>query len=330
MLKLGTIGTNWITEQFVDAAVKSKYFELSDVYSRTIDHAETFIKKTGQNNVKISTDLTDFFNRDFDVVYIASPNSLHFEQAKMAIKSNKHVIVEKPSFSNTKEFAAIKQELNRSNVYLFEAARHIYEPGFKRIESYVNENAADVTGATINYMKYSSRYDNVLNGEEPNVFSPKFSGGALYDLGVYPVYAAAELFGAPNIAVYNPEMIVTGVDGSGVANLKYDKFDVNLIFGKTKNSVLPSEIYLGKDTLVIRDNIGTIKEAGVIRETGDEMFDFEVNDNPMVSEAETFGRIIEEKNDAEYTRLLNLAEVVNEILFKLRDNAGIKFAADDK
>ncbi len=64
-------------------------------------------------------------------------------------------------------------------------------------------------------MKYSSRYDQVLDGEEPNIFSTHFSGGALMDLGVYLVYAAVAWFGMPKEVHYFPRKISTGVDGLG-------------------------------------------------------------------------------------------------------------------
>lgn len=49
-------------------------------------------------------------------------------------------------------------------------------------------------GADFNYAKYSSKMPDLLAGQTPNVFSDRFAGGALMDLGIYPLYAAVRLF----------------------------------------------------------------------------------------------------------------------------------------
>lgn len=328
MRNLGIIGTNWITQQFVDAAKESKTFELKHVYSRTEEKAQKFAEEAGYVDANLSTDIDKFFSsEDFDTVYVASPNSLHFEYVKKAIEKGKNIIVEKPSFSNRKEFLEIESMLKSSDVFLFEAARHIHEDGFNKIKNYVEDNKEKLSGASLSYMKYSSRYDLVLEGQEPNIFSLDFSAGALYDLGVYTIYDAIVWFGMPNEAHYEPEIIATGADGSGVVTLKYDKFDVNILFGKTKNSYIKSEIYFGKNTLQL-DNAGTIEEINIFEEDTKKPVDIKIQDNPMVEEAKSFYNIMENNDREEYTKLLGYAKNVNEVLNRLREDAGIVFAAD--
>ena len=98
MINLGIIGTNWITDQFVQAAHETGKYRLAAVYSRRLDTAQKFGEKYG--DVEYATDLDTFFGLEHvNTVYIASPNSLHFEQAKQGILAGKNVIVEKPAFS---------------------------------------------------------------------------------------------------------------------------------------------------------------------------------------------------------------------------------------
>ncbi len=81
MINLGIIGTNWITDQFVQAAHETGKYRLAAVYSRRLDTAQKFGEKYG--DVEYATDLDTFFGLEHvNTVYIASPNSLHFEQAK--------------------------------------------------------------------------------------------------------------------------------------------------------------------------------------------------------------------------------------------------------
>ena len=61
------------------------------------------------------------------MVYIASPNSLHFAQAKLAILAKKHVIIEKPAVTTPSEWKELIKLANEHQVYLFEAARNYQE-----------------------------------------------------------------------------------------------------------------------------------------------------------------------------------------------------------
>lgn len=328
MISLGIIGTNWITEQFVKATDETKSFSLTHVYSRTEEKAASFIDDLGKKDITISTDLKEFFKENFDTVYIASPNALHFEQAKLAIENGKNVIVEKPSTSTIEEFAVLNKLAHEQNVYLFEAARHIHEPIFKKIEAIVNKHRSELSGATFSYMKYSSRYDAYKAGKNPNVFTTKFSGGALYDLGVYTVYDAIVLFGQPEQVCYDAEILASGIDGSGSLSLKYPNFDVNIIIGKTKNSYMSSEIYFGRDTLLL-DNGGDIHHLDWADDNKN-VTDVPTSkgENPMDSEAVEFARIMNDKDQATYDKLLKYAQMVNRVLEQARTSAGLVFEAD--
>ncbi|APX72141.1 Gfo/Idh/MocA family oxidoreductase [Companilactobacillus allii] len=329
MRNLGIIGTNWITQQFIEAAEETKSFKLTQVYSRTEEKAQAFVEKLGKSNINLSDSLESFFaSDDFDTVYIASPNALHFGQARLAIENGKNVIVEKPSTSNVREFAILDTLAHAKGVYLFEAARQIHEPIFKKAQEFVKDNQDELSGATLSYIKYSSRYDDFLAGNLPNIFNPKFSGGALYDLGVYTVYDAVVLFGAPNSVDYEAEILNSGIDGSGSLTLKYDKFDVNILIGKTKNSYMPSEIYFGKKTLLL-DSAGDINR---LTEANEEKKLTELpttkSDNPMDSEAIEFARIMNEKDTTSYEKLFDYARKVNRVLEQARTSAGLVFEAD--
>ncbi len=303
MLKFGIIGTNWITQQFVDAAVESGEWQLTTVYSRHADTAQAFADKN--HAAETFTDLDEFFSQgSFDTVYIASPNSLHFAQAKQAIAYGKHVIVEKPAVTNQREFEQLDAVLAaHPDVRLFEAARQIHEVNFKRVKEQISKLAV-VQGATLTYMKYSSRYDAVLAGEEPNIFSLNYAGGALQDLGVYLAYDAVGWFGMPEEVAYYPTLTRTGVDGKGVAILRYADFTVTLNVGKTSNSFLPSEINGARDAIVMdnpaelgqvtyQDNDGNAHNIGVTPD-----------DNPMLAEARDFAAVINAQQNIKQTTWL--------------------------
>ncbi|MFC6201159.1 Gfo/Idh/MocA family protein [Lactiplantibacillus nangangensis] len=326
MLKLGIIGTNWITQQFIDAAHESGEWQLTTVYSRHLARAREFA--TLNHATETFDDLDQFYSQgSFDAVYIASPNSLHFEQAKLALAHEKHVIVEKPAVANQAEFEQLDECLRQHpDCLLFEAARQIHEVNFKRIQAQLAKMPR-IQGATLTYMKYSSRYDAVLAGEEPNIFSLKFAGGALQDLGVYLAYDAVGWFGMPDEVAYYPTLIRTKVDGKGVAVLRYPSFTVTLNVGKTSNSFLPSEINGLRDTIVMdnaaelgqvsyHDDQGTVQSIGV-----------KPDKNPMLAEARDFAAVINDPagHRSEYQSWRQLSRNVNKLLFNLRQSGHIYF-----
>lgn len=114
MLKLGIIGTGWISGSFVEAAHLTKKYSLEAVYSRNLESAVSFTEDF--DDIELYDDLDDFFKHDLDIIYIASPNAIHFEQAKAAILAGNNIIVEKPAFSNPQELAEIIKLADENDV----------------------------------------------------------------------------------------------------------------------------------------------------------------------------------------------------------------------
>lgn len=329
MIKLGIIGTGWISKNFVSAAIDTKKYKLCAVYSREVGRAEGFASNFGGANC--FDDLDDFINSDIEAVYIASPNSLHYEHALRCIKAKKHVIVEKPAFSTIEEMSHIVDLSQEMNVLVLEAARHIYEKNFQIAKKRIAQ--MDVQGAFLTYMKYSSRYDQVLEGREPNIFSPKFSGGSLADLGIYLIYAAVEWFGLPKQKSYYARKTPTGVDGRGIIIFNYDHFDVVMQTGKMANSFLGCEIQSCDETLML-DSVGEIRSIVSFDRKNDAKKELAEppDENGMKYEADVFADLITNMDDAicrrRYLEIVQLQVDVNRILVELRKDAEIFFDAD--
>ena len=89
----------------------------------------------------------------------------------------------------------------------------------------------------------------LLAGQTPNVFSDRFAGGALMDLGIYPLYAAVRLFGKAQDATYQAQQLDNSIDLNGDGILFYPDFQVHIKAGKNITSNLPCEIYTTDGTL---------------------------------------------------------------------------------
>lgn len=327
MIKLGTIGTNWITQRMVEAATATGEYELAAVYSRHEATGQAFAKQNHCASVYCS--LADFMqSNQFDTAYIASPNVFHFEQVLLAIQHDKNVIVEKPALMNPRQMQRVLDELQlHPKVRLFEAARNVHMPAFKAVQTAVAQ-AEHLAGADFVFSQYSSRYDLVLAGETPNVFNFQFAGGALADLGIYPLYDAIALFGLPLKQIYYPTMIATGADGKGTAILQYPDYDITLNFSKISSSQHTSEIYAGRQIISI-DNGGEFTEAKLFTPNETTVLSPKYVENPMIPEMTDFAKVLNHPDDAEmqaqYHSWLQLMQHVNETLNNLAVSAGIHY-----
>ncbi|MFJ5716162.1 Gfo/Idh/MocA family protein [Neobacillus sp. NPDC093127] len=327
MLNFATVGTSWITESFIEAAIASKQLQLTGVYSRTEEKAKR--NANTYNAPYFWTDLEKMAKSpEFEAVYIASPNSVHFEQALTFLKNKKHVICEKTIFSNTAELAIAYQTAEENGVYLFEAIRNIHTPNFNILKEKLHL-AGKLRSTMLPYIQYSSRYDLFLQGEEPNIFSAKYSGGALVDLGVYPLYLAVGLFGEPKKVTYHPVMLTSGVDGSGTLVLEYEEFVCTILCSKIAHSELLCEIHGEAGTFVLED-AAPISEIKFIDSHTKEsqILSVEQEEQDMVYECINFAKIIETKNDQEYQRFTNWSKIVLRITEEARKQNDIIFASD--
>ncbi|EOA90337.1 hypothetical protein ACJQWK_07340 [Exserohilum turcicum] len=331
MINLGIIGTNWITHSFVEAAHATGKYTLTAVYSRKEETAKEFASKYAGNQITTFTLLDALANSDkIDTIYIASPNILHYEQAKLFLGAGKNVILEKPSCSTVGELDDLFALAKEKNVILVEAFRHIQEANFKLLKHKMAD-LGPLYGASITFAQYSSRYEKVLQGEVPNIFNLEMGGGALVDLGVYCVAAAVDLFGAPIDSHYWPVKIATGADGGGRLILTYPTFTVHLCHSKIYNSDAPSEIYGENGTLIV-PSITDIDKVTLWDPRNKTRQDVPGVKAPeklnLIDEAREFARCIEEKDTAALARLEKHSRDTLAVMQKVRHDNGLVFPGD--
>ncbi|WP_026573161.1 Gfo/Idh/MocA family protein [Bacillus sp. UNC438CL73TsuS30] len=324
MLNLGTVGTGWITAKFIEAAKHSGKLNLTAVYSRTVEKAKQLSDTYDAPN--FYTDLNEMASSTLiDAVYIASPNSVHFEQALLFLKNKKHVICEKPIFSTTAELEEAYRTAEENGVFLFEAIRNIHTPNFAILKENIHL-AGKLRSTILPYIQYSSRYDLFLQGEVPNIFSAEYSGGALVDLGVYPLYLAVSLFGKPEKVAYQPVLLHSGVDGSGTLVLTYDGFVCTILCSKISHSEIPCEIHGEKGTFVLED-AAPISEIKFLdsHTKKSQILSVEQYDKDMVYECINLTEIIETNNHEKYEELKNWSQIVLEVTEEARRQNQIIF-----
>ncbi|WP_449539788.1 Gfo/Idh/MocA family protein [Ferdinandcohnia sp. Marseille-Q9671] len=260
MIRFGIIGTNWITDAFLEAAQALDDFQLTAVYSRTDDRAKEFAEK--YKATYTFTSLEEMAKSDvIDAVYIASPTSFHASQAIILLKHGKHVLCEKPIASNTKEITEMIHTAKLNNVLLMEALKSGFLPSYKSIREHLHK-IGPVRRYFASFCQYSSRYDAYKKGTILNAFNPVFSNGSLMDIGVYCIYPMVQLFGKPESIKASGLMLDSGVDGEGSILAHYKDMEGMVMFSKITNSYIPSEIQ-GENGSILIDKISSPEKVEI-------------------------------------------------------------------
>jgi len=326
MVNFATIGTSWITEEFITTAQTFSDFHLHAVYSRDAEKGENFRKK---HNADLAyTNLDEMLSDSgIDAVYIASPNSFHCSQAIKAMNAGKHVFCEKPIASNSKELEKMYECADENGVLLTEAFKSILMPGFIACKESLPKIGV-IRNVFIGFSKYSSRYDAHKRGENVNTFKAEFSNGAVMDLGVYCLWPVIDMFGEPKEVKALAVKVPGGVDGVGTLIMLYDTFTVTLNYSKVGNSFLPSEIQ-GEDATICVDKFN-IPEKVEIRYRNGETESVPVNQriDSMCYEIEDFLNNVKEKRLESAVNTRAKSRAVMKILDEVRRQTEIVYPAD--
>lgn len=325
MIRFGMIGTGKIAEKFWQANRYGKDFELTAVYSRTLERARQFGFQKGQ--LQYFDDLEAFANSDcIDAVYVASPNCCHYEQVMTLLKAGKHVLCEKPMASNLEQAQEMFAEAEKQNLILLEGMRSIYAPSFQKMIPYM-ETLGTIRRATLQYCQYSSRYDNYKRGIVENAFKPELSNGALMDIGVYVVSCMIRLFGAPKSIKASGVKLHNGVDGAGTILMEYPDMIGEAIYSKITDSAMPSQIQ-GEDTSMLIQEIENVKDLRIVRKGVVQSIHFEQSDNILNYETQEFIKMIKTGMGWEKSKEITLETM--KVLDEARKQLHIVFPADKK
>ncbi len=322
-MRIGTIGTGAIVADMVTNMQRTENCIVEAVYSRKEETARDFAGKFGIT--KTYTDLNEMFQDDaIDCIYVASPNSLHYEQAKMALQYGKHVLLEKPFTVKLSEALELVVLAKEKHLMLFEAITLVHHPNFARIKEYLSL-IGNLQMITATFCQYSRKYDAFLNGELPNVFNPSFAGGSLMDINFYNLYFVNELLGKPEHLHYYASKAENGIDTHGILIMQYpDNVVCECTGSKAAAAANGIQIIGEKGYMTVGPMASFLQEVRVVRKGEPDIF-HHVEENAWFHEVQSIMKYMNDENyDYCYSRLEKTLEVV-EILEKARKSAGMSF-----
>lgn len=329
MLKFATIGTSWITDEYIHGAKDSGLWELSAVYSRDLPRGQAYAKKHGAK--LIFTDVEALADCDqVDAVYVASPNALHYQHCKILLSHGKHVICEKPLCAQADKVWELMELAAEKRVIFMEAIMFLHQPQLKLLEDALKRIGA-ISMVKLDFCQRSSKLDRYLAGELPNIFNPELETGALMDLGVYCVYPALHLFGRPESFQISINSMESGADGSGVVIMRYPDKLAALTYSKLGQTGTGSD-FQGTEGTVAVESISQLRGITLRYKDGTEeaIFGSDEKYKLMGWEAKSFYRFITEPEESrrDYAHCTEMSIAVSEIMEEARRQAGILFSSD--
>ncbi len=231
--KWGVLGLGKIAHKFVQDLQTVENAELYAVGSRTQNKADEFAKEYKATKAYGSYEEL-IQDSDIDVVYIATPHMFHKTYTVAVLKSGKAVLCEKAFAMNQNEVEEMIRTAQNSQVFLMEALWTNFMPTIKTLKGFQEKN----TYGNIKNIQAEFCFQAPFDAEK-RLFNPKLGGGALLDIGIYPVYLALKLLGKPNHISAESKLSSTGVDLETKMIFEYNnniKADLFCSFDQTREN----------------------------------------------------------------------------------------------
>jgi predicted dehydrogenase len=214
-LQWGILATGWIAELFVKDLLLTGH-DVAAVGSRSQQGADRFARQFGIARAHGSYAAL-VADPGVDIIYIATPHPHHALAAKMALKAGKHILVEKPFTLNAAEAAEIVDLAAASGLVVLEAMWTRFLPHMHRIRAIIAEGViGDVRSITADHrQKLPDDPGHRLNALE-------LGGGALLDLGIYPISFTWDILGKPAQILAAATFRNTGADAQVATIFHYD------------------------------------------------------------------------------------------------------------
>jgi predicted dehydrogenase len=220
----GIIGLGNIAETFAGDLELLPNANLYAVASRSQQKADLFAKKHGATHAYgCYEDIVN--NKNIDIIYIATPHSLHFENTAMCLTNRIPVLCEKPLAINSAEVKRMITLSKANGTFLMEAMWTMFLPSIEKTLELVNEKA--IGNIKIVRADFGIRAKKDVNNR---LYNNALGGGSLLDVGIYPVFLSLLLLGMPSFIKAAAHIGPTNVDESCGITMKYDNGQIASLF----------------------------------------------------------------------------------------------------
>ncbi len=215
-IKWGILGPGNIAADFVSDFQFVSNGQVHAVASRSSAKAQAFAERFQIPHVCDSYEAL-VSHPEIDAIYVATPHNFHFEQSSLAMNQGKAVLCEKPVTTQLADFLALQQLAREKNVLLMEGMWTYFLPAIQKAKQWVNEGRIGEIKHVKSDFGFYAPFD-----PKSRLFDPNLAGGALLDIGIYPI-ALADYFleNLPNDIKVRVRKAQSGVDSDLMMSFEY-------------------------------------------------------------------------------------------------------------
>ncbi len=214
-IRWGILGCGRIARKFASDLQFVTNAELIAVGARVQSTANAFAKDFPAKHVHGSYEAL-VNNSEVDVIYVATPHAMHHEHALLCLKHKKAVLCEKAFAINHKQAKAMIDFAREQNTFIMEAFWTRLLPNYEKAKQLIAEGKV----GTIKYL-YAEFGFKPTAPFPPRLYDPLLGGGALLDIGVYPIFVALDILGKPDVIDAAMTPAATGVDEQCAIRFQY-------------------------------------------------------------------------------------------------------------
>ncbi|WP_116247034.1 Gfo/Idh/MocA family protein [Nocardiopsis sp. FIRDI 009] len=310
-LRWGVIGTGGIAHSFLEALRATPTGRVTAVGSRSAERARTFADTWGiavshGGYAELARD------EDVDVVYVATPHPWHHSHALMCLEAGKHVLVEKPMAMNALQVAEMVAAARSGGLFLMEAMWTRYLPAYRLARDLVAD------GMIGRLCSLSAEFGiNVPFDPDHRLFNAELGGGALLDLGVYPLALATDFLGDLTIVGATRQLSPDRMVDTHTTVLARGEGGVAATLSCASRSTMPGRaVLVGTEGWLEMDRVWAPTEVVVHRDGREpEVFHRPYRGNGYVHEAEEVARCVarglSQSPDMPWSESLRLARLMD-------------------
>jgi predicted dehydrogenase len=241
----GILGTGFIARKMADALPLVPHSKLYAIGSRNPDTAREFARKYEVEKAYGSYEelVSDPW---VDIVYIATPHNLHYENTIMCLSHGKHVLCEKPFAVNSREVRGMIEKAKETDRFLMEALWTRFLPNLIKVKEMVDEGRI----GRIKLLKADFGI-NIPYDPGHRLYNKQLIGGSLLDLGIYPLFLSLLMLGKPKTISAMAGIGNTGVDYNCSFSLGYEAPAMAVMYSSAiTQTEITASIYGEKGTIV--------------------------------------------------------------------------------
>ncbi len=312
-IKWGILGPGKIAHKFAEGLRHVTNSELFAIGSRDYRKAQEFANQ--YNAKRVYGSYLELVNDpDVDIIYIATPHNLHFENTMFCLENGKSVLCEKPFAVNEKEVRQMIEKAREKNLFLMEALWSRFLPHIIKAKEFIDNGAI----GELKFMKGDFGFNSPF---DPNsrIFKRELIGGSLMDVGIYPVFLSTYLLGMPQKIVSHAGIGPTGVDHNCSICFSYENDLISVLYSSVvARTEVTAEIHGTKGKIVFNEQWFRPVPFYMVDEYGNRRdFDFNFKGNGYNYEAEEAAKcILEGKTQSDlmsWNDSLNLIKLLDEI-----------------